>query len=107
MQHKVLSKNASLLKIDKLTFYVDDGRLLINTPDARFPYPFSACETLAVLNLLSDFKLDIVLMAREEQRDRERKNKERQGHKKPKMMQVDGQWVEAVEIADLEKEQNE
>ncbi len=107
MQQKVTAKNASILKIDKLTFFVEDGRLTINIPEARFPHVFSACETLAVLNLLSDFKLDIILVAREEQRERDRKNKERQGHKKPQMIQVDGRWVEGVELSELEQEQND
>ena len=107
VQHHVVSKNARLLKIGKLSFYMEDGKLLINTPDARFPYPLSACETLALLNLLTDFKIETILVAREEQRARERKNKERQGHKKPEWVQVDGKWMEAVEIAELEKEQNE
>jgi len=107
MQRHVVTKKTSLLKIGKLTFYVDDGRLLINIPEARFPYPLSACDTLALLNLLSDFKLDIIAVAHVEQRDRERRNKERQGHKKPKMIQIDGQWVEAVELSELEKEQDD
>jgi DTW domain-containing protein YfiP len=107
MQRHVIAKNARLMKIGKLTFYVDDGKLLINTPDARFPYPLSACETLALLNLLTDFKIETILVAREEQRDRERRNKERQGQRKPKWVLVDGQWVEAVELSELEKEQNE
>ena len=107
MQRHVISKNARLLKIGKLSFYMEDGKLLINTPDARFPYPLSACDTLALLNLMSDFKIETILVAREEQRDRERKNKERQGHKKTKWVQIDGQWVEAVEVAELEKEQND
>jgi hypothetical protein len=107
VQKHVVSKNTHLLKIGKLTFYLEDGKLLINTPDARFPYPLSACDTLALLNLMTDFKIETILVAREEQRSRERRNAERQGHKKPKMIQVDGQWVEAVEVAELEKEQNE
>ena len=107
MQRHVVTKNTRLLKFGKLSFYLEDGKLLINTPDARFPYPLSACETLALLNLLTDFKIETILVAREEQRDRERKNKERQGHKKTKWVLVDGQWVEAVEVAELEKEQNE
>jgi len=107
MQRKATGKNAALLKIGKLAFYVEDGRLLLNIPEARFPYPLSACDTLALLNLLSDFKLDIITVAHVEQRERERKNKERQGHKKPQMMQVDGQWVEGVELSILEKEQND
>ncbi len=107
MQHHVISKNARLLKIGKLSFYMEDGKLLINTPDARFPYPLSACDTLALLNLLTDFKIETILVAREEQRDRERKNKERQGHNKTKWVLVDGQWVEAVELSELEQEQNE
>ncbi len=52
-------------------------------------------------------RLNALEVGREEQRDRERRNKECQGHKKPKYVQVDGQWVEAVEVAELEKEENE
>ena len=107
MQQHVISKNVRLLKIGTLSFYVDDGKLLMNTPDARFPYPLSACDTLALLNLLTDFKIETIVAAREEQRDRERKNKERQGHKKTKWVTIDGQAYEAVEVAELEKEQNE
>jgi hypothetical protein len=79
MQRHVVTKNTHLLKIGKLSFYLEDGKLLINTPDARFPYPLSACETLALLNLLTDFKIETILVAREEQRDRERRKKEGQG----------------------------
>jgi hypothetical protein len=107
MQRHVVTKNTRLLKFGKLSFYLEDGKLLINTPDARFPYPLSACDTLALLNLLTDFKIETILVAREEQRDRERRKKERQGQRKPKWVLVDGQWVEAVEVAELEKEQNE
>ncbi len=107
MQRHVVTKNTRLLKIGKLSFYIEDGKLLINTPDARFPYPLSACDTLALLNLLTDFKIETILVAREEQRSRERRNTERQGHKKPQYVQVDGHWVEAVEVAELEKEQND
>ena len=107
MQRHVVTKNTRLLKFGKLSFYLEDGKLLISTPDARFPYPLSACETLALLNLLTDFKIETILVAREEQRDWEHKNKERQGQRKPKWVLVDGQWVEAVEVAELEKEQNE
>src|SRR5438876_12433733 len=107
MQRHVVTKNARLLKIGKLTFYLENGKLLINVPGERFPYPLSACDTLALLNLLSDLKIETILAAREEQRDRERRNKERQGHKKPKWVQVDGQWVEGVEVSILEQEQND
>jgi hypothetical protein len=107
MQHEVLSKNSSILKIGNLKFFLEDGKLLIQALHEQFPYPLSACDTLALLNLLSDFKLDIITVAHVEQRDRERKNKKRQGHKKPKMIQVDGQCVEGVELSALEKEQND
>jgi hypothetical protein len=107
VQRHIISKNTHLLKIGKLTFYIEDGKLLINTPDARFPYPLSACDTLALLNLLTDFKIETILVAREEQRDLERRKKERQGHKKTKWVTIDGQAYEAVEVAELEKEQKE
>jgi hypothetical protein len=107
VQKHIVSKNTRLLKIGKLTFYIDDWRLLINTPDVRFPYPLSGQQTHQLLNLLTDYRTEIIAVSVIEQREQERKNKERQGHKKPQMIQVDGQWVESVELSELEKEQND
>ncbi len=105
--HKPLTtRNAMILKIGNLKFAMDNGKLCLLTGEGA-SYVLSACETLAVYNLLTDYKVETIVMAREEQRDRERRNKERQGHKKPQYVQVDGQWVEAVEVAELEQEQNE
>jgi hypothetical protein len=103
---KVTPRTASMLKIGKLTFHVDNGCLSINIPEARFPHALTACETLALLNLLSDYKLDTILVAREEQKERERRRKEWSGRKKPTYVEIDGRTVIGVEISDLEQEYN-
>jgi hypothetical protein len=59
------------------------------------------------MNLLMDYRTDIIVLSFVEQREAEQNKREARGHKKPKMMQIDGQWVEEVEIAELEKEQND
>lgn len=94
-----------LLKIGGITFSVADGKLCIHA--SQQAYPLSGCETLEVLNYLEMHKLDIIVLARDEQRASERRKRANQGHtQKTQWVMVNGQWVEAVEVKDLQKEQD-
>jgi hypothetical protein len=105
-QHQVASRK-TVLKIDKLTFTMDaSGCLHINVPGDRFPHALTACQTLALQNYMNDCKVETVLQTREEMRAKEKRVKAKRAHK-PQMIQVNGQWVEGVELAELEKEQND
>ena len=88
-----------------LQFVVDDGQLVIR--DGAYYRALSGQETMRLMSLLMDFRTEIIVRGISDMRETERKNKERQGHKKPKMIQVDGQWVEGVELSELEEEQND
>ena len=88
-----------------LLFAVDDGQLAKR--DGAYYRALSGQEPMRLLNLLMDFRTEIIVRCVSDMRETKRKKKERQGHKKPKMLQVDGQWVEGVELAELEQEQNE
>src|SRR5437667_12872898 len=60
----------------------------------RFPYPeltLTWQETHQVMNLLMDYRTDIIVLSVVEQREAEQKKREARSHKKPKMIQVDGQ----------------
>ena len=84
---------------------VENGQLVIR--DGAYYRALSGEETMRLMNLLMDYKTEIIVRSVLDMRETERKNKEHQGHKKPKYVQVDGQWVGAVELSELEKEQNE
>jgi hypothetical protein len=71
--HQVTQRNASILKLGEIKFCIDNGKLLIHAPGEEYPFPLSACDTLALFNLLADYKLDIITVAHVEQRERERK----------------------------------
>jgi len=58
------------------------------------------------MNLLLDYRAEIIALSVIEQRERERKGQP-YARRKLKMMQVDVQWVEGVELSELEKEQND
>ena len=62
---------------------------------------------MRLLNLLMEYRTEIIVRGVTDMRETERKNKERSGKKKPKMIQVDGLWVEGVALSELEQEQNE
>jgi hypothetical protein len=88
-----------------LQFAVENGQVVIR--DGAYYRALSGQETMRLLNLLMEYRTEIIVRGVSDMRETERKNKERQGHKKPKMLQVDGQWVEGVEIAELEAERDE
>ena len=88
-----------------LQFAVENGHLVIQ--DGAYYCFLTGQETHQVMNLLMDYRTDIIVLSVVEQREAKQKKREVRSHKKPKMIQVDGQWVEAVEVAELEKEQNE
>ena len=102
--HIAVTKNINMIKIGALYFAVENGCLSIKIGDEVSP--LTAQQTHALYNLLCDFRLDIISLSLVEQREREKKNKP-YSRKKPKMIQVDGQWVEGIELSELEKEQND
>jgi hypothetical protein len=46
-----------------------------------------------LLNLLMVYRTEIIVRGVSDMRETERKNTERQGHNKPKIIQVDEKWV--------------
>ena len=88
-----------------LQFAVDDGQLMIR--DGASHRALSGQETIRLLNLLMEYRTEIIVRGVLDMRETERIKKERQGHKKPQMIQVDGRWVEGVELSELEEEQND
>jgi hypothetical protein len=62
---------------------------------------------MRLLNLFMGFRTEINVRGVRDMRETERNKKERQDHRKPKMIHVDGQWVEGVELSALEQEHNE
>ena len=105
MQKPLVARNASNIKMGTLRFVIDNGHRIIQ--DGAYYRALSGQETHCLLNLLLDYRTDIIVLSVTDQREQERKNKERQGRKKPKMTWIDGQWVEDVDIAELEREEEE
>jgi hypothetical protein len=75
--------------------------------DGVYYRALSGQEPMRLLNLLMEYRTEIIVRGVTDMRETERKNKERSGKKKPKMIQVDGLWVEGVALSELEQEQNE
>ena len=86
-----------------LQFAVENGQVVIR--DGAYYRALSGQETMRLLNLLMEYRTEMIVRGVSEMREVERNKKERLGHKKPKMIQVDGQWLEGVELSELEHEQ--
>ncbi len=105
MQKSLTTRNASRAKMESTLFLIDGGQLVIR--DGSYYRALSACETLKLLNLLSDYRDTIVGVARLEQRAEEQERKQGRKKPKPKMMLVEGQWVELVDLSALQQEHDE
>src|SRR5215469_5178876 len=76
MQHKVLSKNASILKLGEIMFSIEDGKLRIHAPGEEYPFPLTGQQTHALYNLLCDYRSEIVGVSVAEQRAEEKRKQD-------------------------------
>jgi hypothetical protein len=102
MVQSVTQNNAHIARMGTLSLTVDNGQLLIR--DGAYYCCLSGQETHRLMNLILDYRTDIIVLSVLEQREQEQKKREARGHKKPEYEVVNGKRVEVVNLEDEEDE---